>query len=58
MHYEIIYKNKTTVRIEVKPQSTFLKLVQILNQTKYCHKEINATNFSKLLRERRGYYNC
>ena len=59
MHYQIIYQNKTTVRIKVKPQSTFLKLVQILNQTQYCHKEINANNFSKLLRgERRGYYNC
>lgn len=61
MHYQIIYKNKTTVRIKVKPQSTFLKLVQILNQTQYCQNEINANNFSKLLRgvkQRRGYYNC
>lgn len=37
------------------------KKLDLLNQTQYCQKEINANNFSKLLRgvkQRRGYYNC
>lgn len=56
---KIIWQKKTSILLELKPQSTFLELVETLNQTKLCKKKIHANNFSKLIRgERRVYYNC
>lgn len=59
MEYQVVTKTDTTVIIKIKPQPTFLELVQLLNRTQLCKKRIQANNFSKLLRgERRCYYNC